>query len=645
LRESGLIRVAVSPKEIESSAKLECLWKFTLAVSFLLNNKFRFDLPFSEGIPYLSRTEERQIRASWAVRDAERAAMEDMVLKADDKPLVDHIHSSVQYWLSQPPLNREDYVNIPHTTPERPRVKHLPAALNRYQTRLTHQVIRKDYTNLKTVGRDGFVRITIRDEEEDADEKLRQEQYRERDVVQAIEFRWIIEALCGGDISKIPERCFLAAMPSDIKANQDDAPYRRFIDEIQQKLKIRRRILFGHNCFTDLVYLYTCFIGDPPEKVEDFQELIHGLFPAVVDTKYLAMLVKELRFHSQLEALEKEMRTETVPIIDVPVEFDRYAWGERFHEAGFDSFMTAKIAIRLSAKLEREGKIHEPRKPQTIVKAGETILMDPTTDMEDEEQMDEYVTASESAAETDSVMSALATKLSAVFAAPSKPINNISQPFEGRKLPEIDPLAQPDHQSKTTEVKVAGQSLEEAKHEPTEKSNDQLTSATADAEFEKSANDTAIIAVKEKTLGRPSPPEVKQMKSALAHDNRFDILDTPPVHVIDQSMSGDSKNVIPSTGNTKEDTKTPEADLLIWSDREDEDEDGDHESDRAPEKGVPIPAEDEVTPMTASELEDKVNKMAKKGEMMPRWDSESGIWNVIGNRLVVNACEEGVCIL
>lgn len=624
--------------------KRECSWNFILAVSFLLKNKFRFDLPFTEGVPYLSRTEERQIRASWAARDSERAAIEDMVLKPDDQPLIDHIHLSVQHWLSQPVSQREDYINIPHTTPEKPRIKHLPAALNRYQIRLVHQIVRKDYTNVKTIGRDGFVHITGRNEREDTEEKLRLEQYRERDVVQAIEFRWIVEALCGGDISKIPEQCFLAAMSSDIKANTDDAPYRRFVDDLQQKLNIRRRVLFGHNCFTDLVYLYSCFIGTLPDKVEDFQELIHGLFPAVVDTKYLAMLVKELRFQSNLEALEKEMRAEKIPNIDVPVEFDRYAWGEPFHEAGFDSFMTAKIAIKLSAKLEREGKIAKPRKPQAIVKGGETILLDPSADMEDEEQTDEYVTASESAAETESVISTLATKLSTIFSSPSKATTDVSKPFDGRKLPATDALAQLAPQSDSSQLTVANQNEEEAEHEGAEESNHQPSSTTISAAFGNGPSSTAVVAVKEITVGQRVPTEVKRIKNALAHENTFAVFDLPASDITDGTPLRDSDDPQPS-GNKEGDTQTSEADLLIWSDREDE-EGGDHESDDdTTDHGAPIPTETKATPMTASELQNKVNKMAKKGEMMPRWESESGIWSIIGNRLVVNACEEGICIL
>ena len=631
----------MSPEEPSSSKELERLRIIHLAVSFLLKNKFCFDLPFSEGVPYLSRTEERQIRASWAAPDPERATIEDMVLKVDDKPLVDQIHLSVQHWLSQPLVDREDYLNIPHTTPEKPRVKYLPEALNRYQIRLTHQIIRKDYANLKTLGKDGFVRITLRNEKEDAEEKLRRERYRERDVVEAIEFRWIIEALCGGDISKIPERCFLAAMPSDVEANKDDAPYQRFVDDLQQKLVTRRRVLFGHNCFIDLVYLYACFIGDLPERVEDFQKLTNGLFPAVVDTKYLASLVKELRFNSNLETLEKQMRAEKVPIIELPVEFDRYASGEYFHEAGFDSLMTAKIAIKLSAKLEKDGKLCGPRKPQKIVKAGKTILIDPTADTEDEEQTDEYVTASESDAETESVMSALASKLSAVFSASSKPTNNILEPFEGDKLPGTDSAAQPDPDPQNTDAKIAGSKQSETERESHGQPDDHVAACGEETKSETSANGISVVAVKEKALGWRNSAAVKRIKNNLAHNNMFDALDTPADPITDRDMSSEPKTAKQSV-DTKED-KTLEADL-IWSDKEDQDE-ADNDSDEEANKGISIPPEKEETPMTASQLEDKINNMAKKGEMMPRWDSESGIWNVIGNRLLVNSSEEGVCIL
>jgi CAF1 family ribonuclease len=619
----------------------------------LLKNKFRFDLPFSVGIPYLSRKEEGQIRASWAVRDAERAALEDMTPKVDDKPLIDHIHVSVQKWLSQPLVEREDYLNIPHTTEEKPRIKHIPVALNRYQVRLTHQIIRKDYTDLKTSGRDGFVQITTRNEKEDAEQKLRQEQYREQDVVQAIEFRWMVEALCGGDISKIPERCFLAAMPEGMKSSKDDALHRRYIDDLQEKLSTRRRVLFGHNCFTDMIYLYACFIGDPPEKVEDFQDLIHALFPAVVDTKYLASLSKELRFNSSLQTVEKEMQAEKVPAIEVPAAFDRYVWGEHFHEAGFDSFMTAKIAIKLCAKLEREGKLREVAKPQRIMKARETITMDETAGTEDDEQTEDYVTAPESEAESGSVLNKVISNISGVFATPAAPDPTISQYSAGRNLPVADSVEQPELRGIGDASKIVGQEQENgAERQSSQKPQDASIPKIEDAVSDTSAAATPVVAVKDKTVGWRGPAEVKRIKNVFTHNNLFEVLDTAIDPTMDPTVSYENQNVIHSVPNKNKETKTSEADLLIWSDKDEgEEEEAEDECDEeqgsgdTASQGVPIQTEESEPPLTAQELKEKLDEMAARGEMMPRWESESGIWKVLGNKLVVNACEEGVCLL
>jgi CAF1 family ribonuclease len=638
--------VAVSHKICFALDSRPCSRDAVLAVSFLLKNKFRFDLPFSEGISYLSRGEEAQIRASWAARDAERVAFEDMVLKVDDKPLVDHIHLSVQRWLSQSPIEREDSLNIPHTTQEKPRIKHIPTALNRYQMRITHQTIRKEYPHLKTVGRDGFVRITIRNEKEDAEQKLQQDRYREQDVIQAIEFRWLVEALCGGDISKIPERCFLSALSGDTKPSLDDDRYSNYVDDLQHRLSTRRRILIGHNCFTDLVYLYACFIGDPPDNVEDFQEQIHQHFPAVVDTKFLASMVKELKYNSNLEALEKEMRAESLPAIEVPTAFDRYVWGEHFHEAGFDSFMTAKVAIKLSAKLDRAAKLRETTKPQVIVKSGETILMNGMIDTEDEELMDEYVTAPESSVETESVMSTLAAKLLAVLSAPAEPKKAISQPFDGQRVSGAGTLVTGNDPPDEQDAKIARLELKPVEQEPAQQLCGDSTIHNEKTTSEISATGASVVAVKEKAVSWRSPNEIKRIKNALVHNNLFDVLDTPVGPVTERIASDGHTAITKSSAIENEQAEDPGADLLIWSDREDRNEDEDEdEDDDASSQGVALPAETSKKPLTAQELEEKIKVMAAKGEMMPRWESESGIWKTMGNKLLVNACEEGVCIL
>jgi hypothetical protein len=190
-----------------------------------------------------------------------------------------------------------------------------------------------------------------------------------------------------------------------------------------------------------------------------------------------------------------------------------------------------------------------------------------------------------------------------------------------------------------------------AEGEPVQQPSADSTPPDGDTASNPSSISTPVVAVKEKVVDWRSPTEVKRIKNALAHNNLFDALDTPVGPTTDLTPSAEHQPAVESTPEENEGTKKPEAHLLLWSDRgEEEEEEEDEEaeegsSDDAASPGVPIEVEKVETPMTAEQLEEKIKKMAEKGEMMPRWESESGIWKAIGNRLVVNACEEGVCIL
>jgi poly(A)-specific ribonuclease len=204
----------------------------------------------------------------------------------------------------------------------------------------------------------------------------------------AIGFRWIIEALFGGNILDMPYDIITAGLPH---VNLGGQTAEEYIASLQEKLRKRNKVLVGHNCFGDLVYLYACFIGPLPERVEDFAAEINMLCPAIVDTKHLASFTNRWG-DTSLAVVEQEMQDEEVPHIIMPSEYDRYAHQATYHEAGFDALLTAKIMIRLPAKLEREQKYIDVAKDITAA----TAAYD--GEMFGEEDAG-YVTASESTEE------------------------------------------------------------------------------------------------------------------------------------------------------------------------------------------------------------------------------------------------------
>ncbi len=112
---------------------------------------------------------------------------------------------------------------------------------------------------------------------------------------------------------------------------------------MQKKLKIKREaVVVGHNLFTDLVCLYKTFVGPLPERVEEFQERIHNLFPVVFDTKYLATEGHDSMstvMRQNLGELLESFKNISVPLVLLHEEHMSYITrlGKKKHEAGFDS--------------------------------------------------------------------------------------------------------------------------------------------------------------------------------------------------------------------------------------------------------------------------------------------------------------------
>lgn len=149
-----------------------------------------------------------------------------------------------------------------------------------------HQIVGKDYPDLRSRSdRSGFVQITYSNPEKDKiarEGRLKQATaYLSKDIG----FRWIIEALVGGDLGDLNPLVFAPLMPLDPPPG---CTLEELAQRLKEQLKENRAVLIGHNCLTDLVYIYRCFIGPLPATVEDFQTAINGLFPMVVDTKYMA---------------------------------------------------------------------------------------------------------------------------------------------------------------------------------------------------------------------------------------------------------------------------------------------------------------------------------------------------------------------
>ncbi len=243
-----------------------------------------------------------------------------------------------------------DFLNISPTGHSSPPFGN--QGLNNYQKRLVHQLVRAEHPDLVTVSRPGFIQIVPFNKEREHLVQKDRTRYFEEKLAKQVGLRWIVEAMVGGDLSGIDPK----SLEQIVEGRSETLA--REIDEVRDRLKAKRTILVGHNVFLDLINFYNCFFGKLPDRVEDFQDVMHKLFPVIVDTKYLAThdVVNPAWSRSALEDLDNELSKLPVPVIETHPDHGKYTNNTPAHEAGFDSFLTAKVLIRLSAKLEAAGQ-------------------------------------------------------------------------------------------------------------------------------------------------------------------------------------------------------------------------------------------------------------------------------------------------
>lgn len=321
------------------------------AVEFLLNHGFRMDAPFVEGVPYYSREEESAARNTASAR-RNMIAVADIAIKNDDTEslkFIQRVRSEIDAWKNSTETKKEAFLNIAPVGYSSPTFQ--DRGLNNFQKRLVHQFVRAEYPDLSTTSRPGFIQITaFNKEREDNLQKFRTAAFEDR-LKRQVGVRWLVEAMVGGNLAAI-KSYNLQPVKSESQVPREH--YERLFDRLQAK----KTILVGHNVFIDLIYFYACFFGKLPDSVKDFERLMHELFPCIIDTKYLATHGDDnpALSKSSLEELDDQLSSLTpAPVIEMPLGHHRYLRNKPAHEAGFDSYLTAKVLIRLSAKLEAAG--------------------------------------------------------------------------------------------------------------------------------------------------------------------------------------------------------------------------------------------------------------------------------------------------
>lgn len=363
----------LSPVINERGLDVERIFSFQSgAAEFLLKVGFDIGRPFTHGVPYLNREESHVARQKHTARN-DKNSMADIFIKpteTESLAFLSRVRGEIQAWVDSTHLGTLEYLNINpgEVSPE----EVAPTELSRFEKRLVHQLVRAEFPTLTSIARKAYIQIVRYDKErEDRIASGRKRELEER-IARQKGFRWIIDALSGSNISSLDLReCAKdSATGEAIFVDLDD--YKAQFHRAQNLMRHRPRVLVGHNCFLDLVYVYRTFVGELPNTVEEFQRKLHKLWPVIVDTKYMSTHnCGDISPASSLEQIADQLSAIRQPEVEVDEDHTKYLDNEAFHEAGYDSFLTAQIAVRLSAKLEREGAYVDSEEPPNM--AGLTL--------------------------------------------------------------------------------------------------------------------------------------------------------------------------------------------------------------------------------------------------------------------------------
>ncbi|KAJ4336295.1 hypothetical protein N0V95_008642 [Ascochyta clinopodiicola] len=322
------------------------------ACTFLLGCGFDLGAPFAKGVQYLSREEAVRAKRLAYDRIDKKNPISDLQLKDTDTESLDFVRrcrDAITAWqkTTSSSLEITSSTGSPNAAST--------FTISRFEKRLVHQLVRAEFPDAVAIGRNDCIRILPFDAEREADNTRRIKNRVKEQIARQTGFRWIFEALVGGEVN--PDLLYITRGSAGVDGRD------RF-DRALARLKTRQPVLVGHNMFTDVVYLYRTFVGPLPDTLAAFNDALHELFPKIIDTKYLATHAEgDLNASPTLEEIAKGVQDQPLPSIVTHEEHGKYNEMEAFHEAGYDSLLTATIMLRLAAKLGSERKTEEPKPP------------------------------------------------------------------------------------------------------------------------------------------------------------------------------------------------------------------------------------------------------------------------------------------
>lgn len=278
------------------------------SLQFLAANGFDFNKLFTSAISYCDEAEEEKLRQEIAEKQAYR--MEQLQQRASDEPL-----DAAERNFIPVPENEIKMIDQARDKIQMVLIGAVPEVLfdkvNPYQRKLIYELIERDFNNKVSVStrtlennKKGLVvQCKLTNQEELELEKVRQKE----------------------DEVHICEVTGLRLIMKEISAS--------------------KKLIVGHNCLLDFMYLISQCFEQLPEDYAKFKALTHRIFPHIIDTKFIgnSEKFKEIFSSTVLNQIYERLLQEPFEKIKIEWENINHTYdldSPKEHEAGYDSFLT-----------------------------------------------------------------------------------------------------------------------------------------------------------------------------------------------------------------------------------------------------------------------------------------------------------------
>ncbi|CAG9817861.1 unnamed protein product [Phaedon cochleariae] len=291
------------------------------SIHFLINQCFDFNKLFKEGIPYLNDEEVKKYRSNLEDNFKKRSDLIESQQNGGHEDIIP-IPENAQDFIKDVIEKIETFLETEETELQLPKCNSFFRRLV-YQLR-TEKFAGKVSMETRQIDKDRVLFVTklrTKEEEQEHEKKIFEGQLEE------------LEGFIG----------FNKVLKMIVKSG---------------------KLVIGHNLCLDLLHTIEKFLCSLPCEYEEFKELAHGLFPRVIDTKYMSSTnpFPDLISSSVLNQLLERLSEKPFSIPNIEIEEGHSGYkilDNKEHEAGYDAYITGVAFLAMWKYLGSEQKLKD----------------------------------------------------------------------------------------------------------------------------------------------------------------------------------------------------------------------------------------------------------------------------------------------